>query len=303
MTSQRKHKGRQLLIGVGLMLLLTVWGCLTLQQPPPGDDEQPRVRAVVWPNEDPTSPEPHYVFGTPVYVEHDPDHDIERNYAGFTVYYDDRVLSPRWCAMKLTAAMADANSDFDRPGRFRTDPAVASAGLAVTHHDDYKNTSDAPRKWDRGHMIQLDDARGWGDQAGEDSMYTTNICPQLAGLNQQGWLALEQRMTEFARDYEECWIFVGPIFGPDPQPFAEGREVPSAEAFFRVAIRPERDGTATTIAFILPHEEIARSADLSPYVVSIDEVEARTGVDFFPLLPDDLEADVEAAVGTIWEDL
>jgi hypothetical protein len=52
--------------------------------------------AIDWPTWDNDTPEPHTVFGEPIYTAHDPNHNITRKYEAFTVYYDDEVLSPRW---------------------------------------------------------------------------------------------------------------------------------------------------------------------------------------------------------------
>ena len=48
-----------------------------------------------------------------------------------------------------------------------------------------------------------------------------------------------------------------------------------------------------TIAFLLPHKE--SNQPLYNFVVSIDEIEAKTGIDFFHHLPDALENKLEAS--------
>lgn len=263
---------------------------------------------LAWPGADDESPSPHVVFAEPTYKGHDPRHNVTRRYGAFTVYYDDRVLGPRWVAIKLTAAMADANSDFKRPKKFKTDSYLKQKGYAFTKHADYNNvgsykTLPDNARWDRGHMVQFDDARGYGNQAGKDSMYTTNICPQLAALNQRGWLTLEQRMTEFARDYKRVWILVGPIYGDDPKPFAKGRKVPAPEAFYRIAVRETEDGGVAAVAFIMPQKPIPSETDLPCFIRTIDEIEFRTGLDFLHELPDEIEVPLEAVSGEIWADL
>lgn len=90
---------------------------------------------------------------------------------------------PRWTPIKLTRQMADANSHLKRQKGFKIDQTLKQKGYRVTKHDDYKNPTRV-RRWDRGHMVQFDDARGYAEQAGKDSFYTSNICPQLSLLNQ-----------------------------------------------------------------------------------------------------------------------
>ncbi len=259
--------------------------------------------ALDWPISDPHSPLPHLVFGEPAYMDHDGAHNVTRRYQAFTAYYDDRVLGPRWAAIKMTSAIADANSDFARPSRFKKDSFLPDNGYDFTTHNDYNNLPAEPRKWDRGHMVQFDDVRGYGDQAGRDSMFTTNICPQLHDFNAKGWLTLEQRMTGFARDYNRVWIYIGPIYGEDPQPFAAGRRVPAPEAFYRIAVREADDGGVAAVAFIMPHEPIPRDVDLNEHLTSIDEIETLTGLDFLNELPDEIEDCIESGVYAIWPDL
>jgi hypothetical protein len=89
---------------------------------------QSNGEAVSWPEPNVQLALPHHVFGEPKYEDHDPKHNVKRGYSGFTVYYDDRVLGPRWVAMKLTSGMADANNDFGRPGRFKVDKYLKEHG-------------------------------------------------------------------------------------------------------------------------------------------------------------------------------
>jgi DNA/RNA endonuclease G (NUC1) len=117
--------------------------------------------AIDWPTWDNDTSEPHTVFGEPIYTAHDPNHNITRKYEGFTVYYDDEVLSPRWTAIKMTHYVADKNSDIERPKQLKTDKILKDKGYEVTTHDDYNNPK-CKQTWDRGHMVQLDDARGYG---------------------------------------------------------------------------------------------------------------------------------------------
>ncbi len=50
------------------------------------------------------------------------------------------------------------------------------------------------------------------------------------------------------------------------------------------------------IAFWVDHQTINHSNDpLSKYVISIDQLEQKTGIDFFCNLPDNIENKVEAA--------
>ena len=257
------------------------------------------INLPVWDND---TPIPHLVFGTPSYVDHDPNHHILQKYEAFSVNYDDQVLSPRWTAIKLTHHIADENADIDREAKFKADSELKQKGYRVSSHNDYKNPTGL-RLWDRGHMVQFDDARGYGENAAKESFYTSNVCPQLSKLNQKGWLKLEQTCTEFARDYKAAWIYTGPIYGEYKVPFALNRRVPRPIAFFKIVVAPGEDDPIDVLAFRVPHEPMSNDVELSDYLVSIRDVENETGLDFLHELPDDFENLIETSVWEIWPDL
>jgi endonuclease G len=246
----------------------------------------------------PTDPEPHTVFGDPTYKKNDPKHNITREYFAFTVYYDDVILSPRWTAIKVTKEIADKNQDIKRLPKFKVDPELKEKGYQTATHDDYKNPV-GMKKWARGHMVQFDDARGWGLQVAEESFYTTNICPQLAALNGQGWLSLEKLCTEYARDYDVVWVYTGPIY-KEIKPFAPDRKIPAPTAFYKIVVSPGEDGGIDVLAFIVPHKPLKSDADLSQFLTSIDNVEKQTGLDFLYELPDDYENYLEKTTWELW---
>jgi endonuclease G len=63
------------------------------------------------------------------------------------------------------------------------------------------------------------------------------------------------------------------------------------DAFYKVLLIFTED-RCESIGFIM--ENKAGHKALSTYVVTVDEVESRTGLDFFPALPDEIESRVES---------
>ena len=64
--------------------------------------------------------------------------------------------------------------------------------------------------------------------------------------------------------------------------------VPSS--FYKILIRKTNAGY-TCLAFLIPHQ--ATNKNLIEFVVSVDKIEAITGIDFFPKLEDNLENAIE----------
>jgi endonuclease G, mitochondrial len=67
-----------------------------------------------------------------------------------------------------------------------------------------------------------------------------------------------------------------------------------------VVVSPAEDGGIDVLAFIVPHKPLKSDADLSQYLVSVDEVEKQTGLDFLYELPDDYENYLEKNVWELW---
>ena len=74
--------------------------------------------------------------------------------------------------------------------------------------------------------------------------------------------------------------------------------IPVPDKFYKLVIREDEDSVAV-MAFLYPHKDvwktiIGRKYDHGKYLVSVDDVEAVTGLDFLTALPDEVEAEVES---------
>ena len=70
------------------------------------------------------------------------------------------------------------------------------------------------------------------------------------------------------------------------------KRIPVPHAFFKIIIREDR-GTLKVLAFLYPHRAIAKPYRHSNYLVSVDKIEAATGLDFLTSLPDAHEDTIE----------
>lgn len=200
---------------------------------------------------------------------------------GYTVSYDADFKTPQWVAWQLTKEKAYGSEP--RYDKFQPDPKVRGA---KAYPKDYTNSG-----YDRGHMAPAGDMK-WSHQAMVESFYMTNVCPQNRNLNRGDWKDLEEIEREWAVQYECVSIAAGPIYYAGQKPLRIGNnQVAVPDAFFKVLLvgypkHPKAYG------FIF--ENKAGSHPLSYYQLSVDEVEERTGMDFFSALPDDVENRIEA---------
>ena len=224
-------------------------------------------------------------------VTHYPDLEITRatsgpewpltRYEGFTVCFDERRHNPVWVGWELLESETDGTEA--RSNRFWQDDDVY--GCASPR--DYTNSG-----YDRGHMCPAADQK-WSKQAMRDCFSMANITPQVHDLNGGAWKTLEQKERQWAQRDSALVIVSGPIYGKSPPPMTIGTTgVHVPEAFFKVLLAPYLD-KPRAIGFIYPNMNCP--GNMRDYSMSVDEVEAATGLDFFSNLPDEIEEEAERA--------
>lgn len=202
-------------------------------------------------------------------------------HTGYTVSYNPDWRIPNWVAYELTAQ--EVAGDLGRYDKFLPDPMVKGDPVVSK---DYSNSG-----YDRGHMCPAADMK-WSEQAMKESFYMTNICPQNHNNNAGDWKDLEELGRDLAAKYGNIYICCGPIVTDTRTTIGSVRQIVVPQAFYKVLLRQKADGQWTAIGFVMPNQ--AGNKPLMTYMLSIDEVEQQTGIDFFPALPDDIETLVEA---------
>ncbi len=183
-----------------------------------------------------------------------------------------------------------------RTNDFRPDPMVAT-GTAV--EADYFLKYLKPDStydydgfgYDRGHLAPSADFR-WSERALSESYYYSNMSPQVDVFNREGWAELESliRGYVFRNPGGQLYVVTGPILREGLPVIERGvNKVSVPEYFYKVVLDREK---GRGIGFIIPHRQI--NAPLETFAVPIDEVEQRTGLDFFNLLPEAEEASLES---------
>lgn len=216
----------------------------------------------------------------PVLLNGQPEQRIE--HTAYTVGYNPRRLIPNWVAYCLETEEVTGNSS--RSDKFLPDPLVK--GYAVVTKD-YSGSG-----YDRGHMAPAGDMR-WSEESMRESFYMTNICPQNHNNNAGDWKDLEELVRGLARRYGSIYICCGPVVTDEKTTIGKQCRIVVPQAFYKVLLRRKTDGGWTAIGFVMPNE--AGNRPLMTYMLTVDEVEEMTGIDFYPALPDGIENEVEAA--------
>jgi len=228
-----------------------------------------------------------YFAGEPNAVSYPNKLTILENTA-YVVAYDETRKNPAWVAYRIPAKKL--SGDFPRPSRFTADKRT----LSLVSHDDYTGSG-----YDRGHMApNYAIASRFGGKAQEETFLMSNVVPQRPALNQGPWRLLEDVLANVAAVHdEEIWVVVGPIYSSaQVERINNGPQIPYA--FFAVVADETSDGPRLQ-ALIVP-QTVARRDDFRRYLVSVNEVEAKSGLDFFWELPDVLEDQLEGEHSKLW---
>ncbi len=200
---------------------------------------------------------------------------------GYTLSYDADRKTPQWVAWELTREEAQGTGE--RSHKFYPDPDVRGA---KAYHKDYTNSG-----YDRGHMAPAGDMK-WSKEAMDESFYLSNICPQNGNLNKGDWNDLEELCRKWAQRFGNVHIACGPIYESKQPKRIGANKVAVPDAFFKVVLI-YTDRRTQALGFLFPNR--SGHQPLHEYLVSVDSVEKRTGMDFFPALPDEVEEKLESA--------
>lgn len=199
---------------------------------------------------------------------------------GYTLSYNADYKTPQWVAWELTKK--ESKGKEGRTDKFLPDPDVRGA---KAYTGDYTKSG-----YDRGHMAPAADMK-WSRRAMEESFYMSNICPQNANLNRGDWNDLEEKSRQWARKYGAVYIACGPIYDSKRPKRIGNNKVAVPDAFYKVILINDKK-KPQAIGFIFPNK--AGHKPLKKYIVTVDSVEKRTNIDFFPALPDEVENRIEA---------
>lgn len=233
----------------------------------------------------------------------------------------DVRLNPDFVVYELRGLRPNPSGDYaepqvsiERPTRWYTSPELVPLvdtinGVTNRRLDDSYRGAGAV--WNRGHLAMSDHAQRISAEASCNTHIFWNASPQANDLNQGPWMHLENYSAAASNKYRSIWVIAGPIFDPATPRLTIGDagelpvEIP--DAFFKVLVHESPSGI-DTLAFIfeqpnaldgqgkpVPTATWVKCSDASslghvydhrPRLVSIAQIEQRTGLKFFLDRPD-----------------
>lgn len=201
------------------------------------------------------------------------------HHENYSLSYSEAHEQAEWVAYELKKAHL-SSTNYKRP-YFEIDKAVKTT---AAHWRNYKYSG-----YDRGHLCPAADRR-YNKSAYDETFLTSNISPQKHEFNSGIWNSLEQKVRFWADKYDGIFVITGGVLNGDMQTIGE-EQVAVPNQFYKILI-DSYSGETKMIAFLMPHKNSDKP--LQDFVVSVDYVEALTGIDFFPQLDDNLEEKLEA---------
>lgn len=210
-------------------------------------------------------------------------------HSGYSLSYNELNEQANWVAYELTDI--ETNAKIKRENKFVVDPMVKTG---TANDKDYTGNG-----FDKGHLAPAGDM-GWSAQTMTESFYYSNMSPQDPGFNRGIWKRTEELVRSWAIEYKSVYVVTGPVLKDGLQSIGSNKV--SVPIYFYKVILDYNPPDIKGIGFVIPNAGSKEA--LQSYAVCIDEVEAVTGIDFFPLLPDDQESVIEGNIDTnawIWK--
>lgn len=198
------------------------------------------------------------------------------HHEAYSFSYHEAYEQSEWVAYTLENKDLN-NLNYKRP-YFNQDPIVKTKSADWRN---YKNSG-----YNKGHLCPAGD-RKKNLKEYEETFFTSNISPQRYEFNSGVWNRLEQKVRYWAEKYNGIYVITGGVLSDNLKTIGY-EEVAIPNYFYKVLLTKDKK---RMIAFLVPHKDSEKA--LYEFVVSVDDLEKLTGIDFFPQLDDSAENEME----------
>ena len=231
-----------------------------------------------------------FFAGAPVRVGPPAPNDIRVIRRGeFVLGWSDSLRHPVWCAYHVKK---DARFEVGKRPSFLIDRSVPSA----PRPDAYVKSG-----YDRGHLVpNYAIMTRYGEEARRKTFLMSNVAPQTPALNRGVWREVEHRIADlWTARYGEIWVVVGCISPQYGRETLAQTDIDVPTDYYQVILAQE--GMDVRALAMLFRQDVAWREWAARNIVSIDELERLTGLDFNPDLPSFIQDPLEAELPTrLW---
>lgn len=205
---------------------------------------------------------------------------------GYTLRFEDTYKVAAWVAYPLLPQ--EITGDTQREGSsFKPDPAVLTGSALPA---DYTKSG-----YDRGHLAPAGDFR-FSRQMMSESFYMSNMTPQLPAFNRGIWKELETLVRNWGLRDGGLYVVTGPVLTPGLPTIGRVNQVSVPAQFYKVILYCHKPDIRM-IGFLINNE--GSHEPLTSFVVPIGEIERLTGLNFFPLIPAELNTRLKTATAEV----
>ncbi len=177
----------------------------------------------------------------------------------------------------------------ERADDFRPNTELPPKCYAVRPND-YRGSG-----YDRGHLVPSGD-RTKSHSDNSSTFVMTNIIPQSPSNNREVWRELEEYSRNLVFQGKQLYIVAGG--NGIAKKIAQSKVVVPEFTWKVILILDRSDAEITnqnvnTLAVWIPNSEQVRNTDWRDYIVSVDEIETKTGYNFFSQIPKDIQQKIE----------
>lgn len=253
-------------------------------------------------------------FFAPHYVSYN-----GRDIMNLAVEWNKETRHANWVAYYWDSTTSQDN--VSRGKDWTWDPLIPTKEWNGVVENDHKSDG-----YDKGHLCASED-RVYCKDANDQTFYYSNISCQIGNFNQQYWAKLENLVQRWGRSttegtYDAVYVTKGGTINDLKKNFTGVKKandglVPTTDAngfskgglavpsYYFMALLAVKGNDYQAIAFFVPHTEdqptSPTTAEIQKYAISIKDLEAKTGIDFFCNLPDRTEREVESTLDlNVW---
>lgn len=217
----------------------------------------------------------------------------------WSMYWSDSEHMSLWVAYPLNKSLIGNGS---RSNAWGFDPLVPLALQPDLIGGSYGGG------WTRGHQLPSADRLSYRQNV--TTFYSTNMTPQQYDFNGGIWAGLEGKVRSYAGSADTLYVVTGCMWEGSSQRtgMSSGFAVRIPTHYFKALLFRGRSTYAPdgymAAGYLLPHDRSISGGNFLDYIMSVDELESQTGIDFFPNLADLLGKDkadaLEAQTPSKW---
>lgn len=256
-------------------LALIVIGCINQNQDKVSAPDEDKVTP-------PISSNIHLKYGNPSNANLKDTSNYLLEKPQYALSYNCQTGTANWVSWQLNRSWLGS---VDRSDDFRPDSDLPDGCYAVRPND-YRGSG-----YDRGHLAPSGD-RTSTELNNSATFVMSNMIPQSPSNNREVWRELEEYSRDLVFQGKELYIVAGGE-GKD-KAIADGKVTVPKYTWKVILVSDKSGNIEETIAVRIPNNDTVARTDWKDYIVSVDEIEQKTGYDFFSAVSKSIQNKIEA---------